>query len=165
MTRWRWPRPRAAWRDGRRKNPRPVAGRPVGKRAGAPPISRLRRTLSSFRFAPRPGCGLFMSVGSRDGIGPGDLLGAAVDQAGIERAQVGRIEIQETFTRVEIRQQVAEKVVRALNGTTLGGTRRASGLPPRARAGTFPVERWLQPPAFQTPVVSRDTGTRTIRAA
>ena len=64
---------------------------------------------------------LFMSVGSRDGVGPGDLLGAAVDQAGIERAQVGRIEIQETFTRVEIRQQVAEKVVRALNGTTLGG--------------------------------------------
>ena len=64
---------------------------------------------------------LFMSVGSRDGIGPGDLLGAAVDQAGIERAQVGRIEIQETFTRVEIRQEVAEKVVRALNGTTLGG--------------------------------------------
>ncbi|MYH48852.1 MAG: hypothetical protein F4151_04805, partial [Gammaproteobacteria bacterium] len=37
------------------------------------------------------------------------------------RAQVGRIEIQETFTRVEIRQQVAEKVVRALNGITLGG--------------------------------------------
>ncbi len=64
---------------------------------------------------------LFVSVGSRDGIGPGELLGAAVDQAGIERAQVGRIEIQETFTRVEIRQQVAEKVVRALNGTTLGG--------------------------------------------
>lgn len=64
---------------------------------------------------------LFMSVGSRDGIGPGDLLGAAVDQAGIERGQMGRIEIQETFTRVEIRQQVAEKVVRALNGTTLGG--------------------------------------------
>lgn len=64
---------------------------------------------------------LFMSVGSRDGIGPGDLLGAAVDQAGIERGQVGRIEIQETFTRVEIRQQVAEKVVRALNGITLGG--------------------------------------------
>ena len=64
---------------------------------------------------------LFVSVGSRDGIGPGDLLGAAVDQAGIERAQVGRIEIQETFTRVEIRPQVAEKVVRALNGITLGG--------------------------------------------
>lgn len=64
---------------------------------------------------------LFMSVGSREGIGPGDLLRAAVDAAGIERAQVGRIEIDETFTRVEIRQQVAEKVVRALNGTTLGG--------------------------------------------
>ena len=61
-----------------------------------------------------------MSVGSRDGIGPGDLLAAAVDQAGIERGQVGRIEIQETFTRVEIRQEVAEKVVRALNGITLG---------------------------------------------
>ena len=64
---------------------------------------------------------LFMSVGSREGIGPGDLLQAAVDEAGIERGQVGRIEIEETFTRVEIRQQVAEKVVRALNGTTLGG--------------------------------------------
>ncbi len=64
---------------------------------------------------------LFMSVGSRDGIGPGDLLRAAVEGAGIERAQVGRIEIQDTFARVEVRRQVARKVVRALNGTTLGG--------------------------------------------
>ena len=64
---------------------------------------------------------LFMSVGSRDGIGPRDLLRAAMEEAGVERAQVGRIEIQETFTRVEIHQQVAENVIRALNGTTLGG--------------------------------------------
>lgn len=86
---------------------------------------------------------LFVSVGSRDGIGPGDLLGAAVDQAGIERAQVGRIEIQETFTRVEIRQQVAEQVVRALNGITLGGRavrvdyhREPARGPSRSRSGS-----------------------------
>ena len=113
-----------------------AASRLAGRAAKSPPTHRRQADGEARRGATRPADSpaalklparakawvrLFMSVGSRDGIGPGDLLGAAVDQAGIERAQVGRIEIQETFTRVEIHQQVAEKVVRALNGVTLGG--------------------------------------------
>ena len=113
-----------------------AASRLAGRRVGKPSAHRRQTDGEARRDATRSAAPpsavqlpvrakawvrLFMSVGSRDGIGPGDLLGAAVDQAGIERGEVGRIEIQETFTRVEIRPQVAEKVVRALNGITLGG--------------------------------------------
>ncbi len=63
---------------------------------------------------------LFVSIGSRDGVGPGDLLGAA-REAGIDRSQVGKIEIQDTYSRLEVKQEIAEKVQRAMNGTTLGG--------------------------------------------
>lgn len=113
-----------------------AATRLAGRATKNPSAHRRRAEAEAGRDATRPAAPpggvqlpvraqawvrLFMSVGSQDGIGPRDLLGAAVDQAGIERAQVGRIEIQETFTRVEIRQQVAEKVVKALNGITLGG--------------------------------------------
>ena len=99
-------------------------------RAGAEARGDRRRPAASSQGAPgavqlpvraKAWVRLFLSVGSKDGIRPADLLRAAVGEAGVEGAQVGRIEIQETFSRVEIHQQVAEKVLRALNGTTLGG--------------------------------------------
>lgn len=119
------------------------AGQDAARRAASPTAVELPVRAKAW-------VRLFMSVGSREGIGPGDLLGAAVDLAGIERGQVGRIEIDETFTRVEIHQQVAEKVVRALNGTTLGGRsvrvdyhREPARGPSRSKAG--PGRRRIKP--------------------
>ena len=95
---------------------------PAGTSARADGADAARRPAStSLPVRAQAWVRLFLSVGSRDGIRPGDLLRAAAGEAGIDRAQVGRIEIQDTFSRVEIRQQVAGKVLRALNGTTLGG--------------------------------------------
>ena len=109
-----------------------LAGRaaksPSGPRKPAGPKARAdaaggasRPTSTSLPVRAQAWVRLFLSVGSREGIRPGDLLRAAASEAGVERSQVGRIEIQETFSRMEVRQQVAEKVLRALNGTTLGG--------------------------------------------
>jgi ATP-dependent RNA helicase DeaD len=99
---------------------------------------------------------LFISVGSKDNIRPGDLVGAITGEAGIKGEQVGRVDIRETFSVVEIAAPVADKVIRALNGTTMrgrslrvdydrkgsgggeGGTRsgpRGSGGPPRGAGG------------------------------
>ena len=95
---------------------------------------------------------LFISVGSRDGVGPGDLVGAISGEAGVKGSQVGKIEVRDTFSLVEVEQGVAERVIRALNGTTLrgrsarvdydrgsrpggrGGASRGKSRPPRGRS-------------------------------
>jgi ATP-dependent RNA helicase DeaD len=64
---------------------------------------------------------IFLSVGLRDGVGAGDVLGAILGEAGVEKDQVGRIDLKDTFTRVEVHDSVAERVIRALNGTSLRG--------------------------------------------
>ena len=64
---------------------------------------------------------LFLSCGKRDGIGPGDVLGAILGEAKIEADAVGRIGIQESHTLVDVREDVAHAVIRAINGTTLRG--------------------------------------------
>jgi len=64
---------------------------------------------------------LFISLGTRDSIRPADLVGAITGEAGIKGEQVGKIEIRDTFSVVELATGVADKVIRALNGTTLRG--------------------------------------------
>jgi ATP-dependent RNA helicase DeaD len=45
---------------------------------------------------------LFISIGSKDNIRPGDLVGAITGEAGIKGEQVGRVDIRETFSVVEV---------------------------------------------------------------
>ncbi len=71
--------------------------------------------------APKSWVRLFVSVGEMEGIGPGDLLGAIAGEAGVEGSQVGKIEIRETFSLVEVLSTVADKVVRSVNGTSIRG--------------------------------------------
>ncbi len=70
---------------------------------------------------PKTWVRLFVGVGEKEGIGPGDLLGAIAGEAGVEGSQVGKIEIRETFSLVEVNSAVADKVIRGLNGTTIRG--------------------------------------------
>ncbi len=62
---------------------------------------------------------LFVSLGSKDGVRAGDLVGAITGEAGIHGEQIGKIEIRETFSRVEVARSVADRVIAALNGTTV----------------------------------------------
>ncbi|MEQ9398811.1 MAG: DEAD/DEAH box helicase [Longimicrobiales bacterium] len=64
---------------------------------------------------------VFLSVGELDGLTPGDLLGAITGEAGIPGSSVGRIEIRENHTLVDIQDAVAPQVIKALNGTTIRG--------------------------------------------
>ena len=64
---------------------------------------------------------LFISVGSRDDVGPGDLLGAVTGETGIKGARVGKIDIRDTFSIVEVEETVAQTVISGLNGKTLKG--------------------------------------------
>ena len=64
---------------------------------------------------------LFITVGDRDGLVKGDLLGAITGEAGIDGASVGRIDIKESHSVVEVHDVVARKVIQALNGTSIKG--------------------------------------------
>lgn len=64
---------------------------------------------------------LFVSVGKRDNVRPGDLVGAITGEAGVNSDQVGRIDLRDSFCLVEVERSIAEKVIRALNGTSIRG--------------------------------------------
>jgi ATP-dependent RNA helicase DeaD len=82
---------------------------------------RAAAERESVRDRPPAWTRLFLSVGSRDGVGPGDLLGAITGEAGLTGDQVGRIDIRDTFSRVDVQDAQAEKVIRALNGISIRG--------------------------------------------
>jgi ATP-dependent RNA helicase DeaD len=92
---------------------------------------------------------LFITLGEKDGIGKKDLVGAIIGESGIEGAQIGKIETKELHSLVEVEESVAEKVMRALNGTTIRGravrvdydrAKRGAG-PARAGRGPGPKSR------------------------
>jgi ATP-dependent RNA helicase DeaD len=82
---------------------------------------------------------LFLSVGERDGLKPGDLVGAITGEAGVDGRAVGKIDIRQSHTVVEVHDAVARKVIKAINGKTIKGRavradfdRPRRGKPPRA---------------------------------
>ncbi|HIF55780.1 MAG TPA: DEAD/DEAH box helicase [Gemmatimonadetes bacterium] len=64
---------------------------------------------------------LFVGIGTRDGLQPGDLLGTITGEANVSGDTVGRIEIKENYTLVEVHDSVAQDVIAALNGRTICG--------------------------------------------
>jgi ATP-dependent RNA helicase DeaD len=64
---------------------------------------------------------LFFGIGQRDNVRPSDLLGAITGEAGVKGEQVGRIDIRDSFSTVEVEAGIADGIIRALNGTTMRG--------------------------------------------
>jgi ATP-dependent RNA helicase DeaD len=64
---------------------------------------------------------LFVTVGERDGLKKGDLVGAITGETGVPGDAVGRIDIKESHSLVEVHDSVARQVIQALNGTTIKG--------------------------------------------
>lgn len=71
--------------------------------------------------APVTWARLFVGVGTRDEIRPGDLVGALAGEANIPGTRIGKIEIRDNFSIVEVQADVADQVIRAVNGTTMKG--------------------------------------------
>ncbi len=71
--------------------------------------------------APVTWARLFVGVGSRDEARPGDIVGALAGESGIPGSSVGKIEIRDSFSIVEVRADVADRVIAAVNGITLKG--------------------------------------------
>ncbi len=84
------------------------------EREGPAPVRGRRE-----RFAPTQMARLFLRVGRRDGVRPADLVGAIANEAGVPGDAIGDIDLYDTFSFVEVPQDVADDVLDALNATTI----------------------------------------------
>ena len=66
---------------------------------------------------------LWIGVGKKDGVRPGDLVGAIVGETKLGADRIGKIEIRELYALVEVRAEDAERVAGALTGATMRGRR------------------------------------------
>ena len=71
---------------------------------------------------------VFVNVGKKDRAGPKDLVGALIKEVGLEKGQIGRIDMRESFVLVEVAPAAAETVVRRMTGVTIKGKRVAAKL-------------------------------------
>jgi ATP-dependent RNA helicase DeaD len=100
--------PRQDWPERESRGPRgrrdhAQGGRPRG-RLGAGDVTRL-----------------FIGVGRRRGIRPGDLVGAITGEAGVPGNAIGHIEIADQYSIVEVAQEHADEVIRALSRGSIKG--------------------------------------------
>jgi ATP-dependent RNA helicase DeaD len=64
---------------------------------------------------------LFLDVGRFDRVRPADIVGAIANEVGIPGKQIGSIDIYDRFAFVEVPNDLAQRVLRGLNGVNLRG--------------------------------------------
>ncbi|MBZ9537532.1 DEAD/DEAH box helicase [Modicisalibacter tunisiensis] len=97
--------------------PKPGAGKAAGRdggRDGKPPRRRERTPtegMTRYRVA----------VGHRDGIKPGQLVGALANEGGIEGGRIGRIDIRNAFSVVELPSSLPTSILAKMARARVGG--------------------------------------------
>jgi ATP-dependent RNA helicase DeaD len=106
---------------------RPDRGEPLPPRAdlralrnGTPP-SRSEPPAARKGKPTASSAQIFVGLGRRAGIRPADLVGALINEVGLERAQVGAVAIEEAHTLVEVPSSRAKDVVDALREMHIRG--------------------------------------------
>ena len=85
---------------------------------------------------------IFVGVGKKDGATANDLVAVLTKELRVERGKIGRIELRDAYSLVEIPASDAEKVALALNGVTIRRRRvtarvdRGPSRPPRREGST-----------------------------
>ncbi len=83
-----------------------------GKRETAPPLPTAAGWVK-----------VFVNVGKKDRASAKDLVGALIKEVGLTKEQLGRIEVRETHTMVEVAPAAVERAVKGLSGVTIRGRR------------------------------------------
>jgi len=104
----------------RRRQPAEVGGRSTPAVSEISPAA-VRPSAVRVATPSAPFVRLFVGVGSRDGIVPSDLVGAITGEAQVSGTKIGKIEIRDTFSIVEVESEIAPRVIQAVNGITLKG--------------------------------------------
>jgi ATP-dependent RNA helicase DeaD len=66
---------------------------------------------------------LFMTIGTRDGVKVGDLMGIIAGEGGIPGDRVGKIDLRESHALVEVAEGDAAGVIARVNGSMIKGRR------------------------------------------
>jgi len=64
---------------------------------------------------------LHLNLGSRDRLRTGDVVGALLNAAGLTRDHIGRVDMRDAFTVVEVRAETGETARRGMDGIVLRG--------------------------------------------
>lgn len=70
-----------------------------------------------------PMVSLFVSAGTRDGVTARDIVGLLTSRAGIAGTDVGRVDIRESHSTIEVVANVADQIIERASGATLKGRR------------------------------------------
>src|SRR5213079_2321314 len=73
---------------------------------------------------------VFVNVGRKDRAAAKDLVGALIREVGLQKGQIGKIYVRDSFSLVEVSPDAAEQAVRRLTGISIRG-RRVSARPDR----------------------------------
>jgi hypothetical protein len=73
---------------------------------------------------------VFVTVGTKDRASAKDLVGALIKEVGLQKGQIGKIDVRETFSLIEVSSDAADQAVRRLSGASIRG-RRVSARPDR----------------------------------
>src|SRR4051812_1135193 len=90
----------------------------------AAPVAKARPSDGESRGGGAAASGmtrLFMTVGTRDGVKVGDLMGAIAGEGGIPGDQVGKIDLRESHALVEVATADAAGVIERVNGKMIRG--------------------------------------------
>ncbi len=64
---------------------------------------------------------LHANVGRINNVTTGDIVGAILNQVGIAKRQVGKVELRDKFSLIEVRAEVAQRVLRGFDGLVIKG--------------------------------------------
>jgi ATP-dependent RNA helicase DeaD len=117
---------------------------------------------------------LFVNLGEKDGVRPQELVAAVTSASGIPGSQIGKVEVRDNHSLVEVASSVAELVAGKLTGTVVRGRRaqarvdqprEARGERGAPRSGAPRGDRPARsgPPRGDRPVRSFDRSDRPAR--
>lgn len=91
----------------------------VASREGA----NAERSSGAPRESSGPMVSLFASVGAREGVRPADLVGMITSKAGVAGSDVGRVDIRESHSTIEVASGLADQIIDRASGTIVKGRR------------------------------------------
>ncbi len=78
---------------------------------------------------------LWVNVGKKAGVGPGDLVGAITGEAGVDSSAIGAIKITEGYSLVEVAVPLADRIIAALKRAVIRGQKNRSQAGPAEAVG------------------------------
>lgn len=88
---------------------------------------------------PEPGMSRYrIEVGHRDGVKPGNIVGAVANEAGIEGNYIGPIKIHDSYSTIDLPEGMPKDIYQTLQKTRVGGKQLRLSLANEEAAQSFP---------------------------